>query len=84
MAATRQEIERWFDEGVKLGATHMIVVCDTYDWVDYPVYVYAEDSVRDREAQIMKESMQKVMEVYVLDSSRRESQLNEHRAFHHE
>ena len=34
MAATRSDISQWFDRGKKLGATHMLVVCDTLDWDD--------------------------------------------------
>lgn len=32
MGTTQQEISEWFDRGVKEGATHMIVVCDTFDY----------------------------------------------------
>ena len=45
MAASLADIKEWFDTGQKLGATHMIVVCDTYDWDDFPVYVFPEDDV---------------------------------------
>lgn len=82
MAATRQDIGRWFDEGVAQKATHMIMVCDTFDHTDYPVYVKADESVRTREKQVGE--MLRVMEVYVLDPTRREAQLNERRAFHYE
>lgn len=40
---SQADLSRWFDEGVARGATHMIVVCDTYDWTDYPVYVSGGD-----------------------------------------
>jgi|ERR1039458_6306432 hypothetical protein len=36
---TKEDLRRWFNEGVELKATHMIVVCDTFDHEDYPVYV---------------------------------------------
>ena len=40
MAATYEEIKGWLDEGRKRkDITHMIVVCDTWDHEDYPVYV---------------------------------------------
>jgi hypothetical protein len=39
MSTTIEELRQWFLEGVELGASHMIVVCDTYDHEDYPVYV---------------------------------------------
>lgn len=31
MAAIKQDIRGWFDRGVKKEATHMIVMCDTFD-----------------------------------------------------
>ena len=77
MAATKQDIRQWFLDGVELHATHMIVVCDTYDYEDYPVYVMPDDDVRKIEAkhQLSAGNMQRVMEVYNL-SLDREEQLN--------
>ena len=46
MGTTAEDIGRWFDEGVEEGATHMIVVCDTYDYEDYPVFVKKGQDVR--------------------------------------
>jgi hypothetical protein len=43
MAASRNDIKRWFERGVEQKATHMIVVCDTFDHEDYPVYVKQGD-----------------------------------------
>ena len=39
MATTQAILREWLIEGLKEQATHMVVVCDTYDWEDYPVYV---------------------------------------------
>ena len=39
MATTQMDIKNWFDQGVKDGATYLIVVCDTFDHSDYPAYV---------------------------------------------
>jgi hypothetical protein len=66
MATTIQDLKRWFKEGKEQGATHMVVVCDTFDWEDYPVYVKDPDEVLEV---IRKHSMnmQKVMEVYNLN-----------------
>lgn len=49
MAATRMDILRWIDQRPE-DATHMIVVCDTYDWEDFPVYVTANEDVHEVEA----------------------------------
>jgi hypothetical protein len=76
---TKQDISEWFLEGQKGGATHMIVVCDTFDHEDYPVYVMPKENVRE----IVKNysgNMQNVMEVYNL-SLNKEMQLNKTRVF---
>jgi len=36
---TKENIQQWFEEGLELGASHLLVVCDTFDHEDYPVYV---------------------------------------------
>jgi hypothetical protein len=63
---SREDLERWFNAGIEEGATHMIVVCDTFDWEDYPVYVKPTESVAHRIDDFHKAEMQKVMEVYNL------------------
>lgn len=78
MAATREDIAQWFMEGQRQSATHMIVVCDTYDWEDYPVYVLLQENVREKVAK-----QGRVMEIYSLSKSL-DMQLNEHRAFHYD
>lgn len=79
---TREDISGWFDRGVENGATHMIVVCDTFDYDDYPVYVSPEEDVRQK-VKDYSVNMQKVMEVYSMKHNK-ESQLNETRAFHYD
>lgn len=70
MATTVQMLEDWFDRGVSQGATHMIVVCDTFDWSDYPVYVSDGEDARTVAQRYGNESMQRVMEVYDLRKPR--------------
>ena len=80
---TRSEISDWFDQGVQKGASHMIVVCDTYDWEDYPVYVSGGSTEAKRkynEYSNGAHSMQKVMEVYDLSADKSE-QMGSHRCF---
>lgn len=74
---TRQEISDWFDRGVKQKASHMLVICDTFDHDDYPVYVSSEAEAHKKADN--PGSMQRVMEVYRLDMDR-ETQLNQPRA----
>jgi hypothetical protein len=83
MTATSQDIEEWFDTGVSKKATHMIVVCDTFDHEDYPVYVESGQDVRKRFKHYDSKSMQRVMEVYHLGSDKTK-QLAEHRSFNFE
>ena len=82
MAASRVDINRWFDEGISEGATHMIVVCDTWDYEDYPVFVKPGEDARVVAAQNNGVNMQRVMEVYDL-SMDKNTQMNETRAFHY-
>jgi hypothetical protein len=81
MAVSKSEIRRWIESGIKNGATHVIVVCDTFDHEDYPVYVMQNESVKDRVSYYQRASMQTIMEIYNL-SMDVESQLNEYRAWH--
>jgi hypothetical protein len=80
-AATRQDIEDWWDEGFRNGATHLIVVCDTYDYDDYPIWVLLDEDVGEIVNRVRSRPLARIMEVYsyALD---REYQLNEHRAWH--
>lgn len=61
---TLKEIAGWWNEGKAENATHMIVVCDTFDHDDYPVYVKADQDFWTVFEQYDNKNMQKVMEVY--------------------
>lgn len=47
MGTTREDITGWLHRGQEKGATHMIVVCDTFDWSDYPVFVMPGEAARE-------------------------------------
>ena len=81
MAATKADIRQWLKEAKANGASHLIVVCDTYDWEDYPFAVSPQDNVEKAIAHYDGPNMQKVMEVYNL-SMFIEPQLDEERAWH--
>lgn len=81
MSTTKQQLTAWFNAGVSHEATHMIVVCDTFDHSDYPVYVTADQNPRVEAAKRDGRNMQQVMEVYDLRLDC-EPQMAEHRAFH--
>lgn len=81
MAASKNDISRWFDRGRSEGASHMIVAVDQFDWDDYPVYVGRPAAVRAEIARILSSDMQRVMEIYDLGMDK-ECQLAEHRSWH--
>ncbi len=82
MAATQKEIGEWFDRGVEQGATHMIIVCDTFDYDDYPVYVTPQQNVKEVESKYRDNNMQRVMEVYDLRKDKA-AQLKQTRVFNY-
>lgn len=78
---TKSEIREWLKISQEAGATHMIVVCDTYDHSDYPVSVIPPVKVTDKFKECASGSMTRVMEVYALHLDW-EKQLSEHRSMH--
>ena len=81
MAVSQNQIRQWVERGIEMGATHVIIVVDTFDHEDYPVYVKQNETVQARVYYYQHASMQDVMEVYNL-SMDIEKQLNEYRAWH--
>lgn len=69
MATTPGMLKEWFDRGVEEGASHMIVVCDTFDHEDYPVYVGQGEDFWKKYDQYDGKDMQRIMEVYDLSKS---------------
>ncbi len=79
---TPSDIRRWLRDAETKGSTHVIVVCDTYDHEDYPVFVTATtQEALDRKIAESSGSMQRIMEVYAMHLPI-EAQLQEHRANH--
>lgn len=56
---TLEKIKEWYLEGKKEKYKYLTVMCDEFDWSDYPVY-------GDKPVKGNPEKMQKVMEVYDL------------------
>ena len=83
--STKEELSDWFDEGMKKGATHMLIVCDTFAYDDYPKYVMPGEDPRalHQEYAVGKHSMQKVLEIYALHLDKTK-QLDEYRPFHYD
>ncbi len=80
MTATLNDIKDWLRRGVANEATHVIIVHDTYDHENYPVYVLSGEDVFERASKYNGQNMQVIDEVYDLSMSI-EDQLNEQRAF---
>jgi hypothetical protein len=81
MATTRDDIKRWIEQGLALeGVTHMIVVCDTFEYEDYPVYVTEDQIPQEVYEEYHAQNMQKVMEIYDLRADL-EEQINAARAW---
>jgi hypothetical protein len=78
MAATKGDLRGWFDRGVQQGAKYMIVVCDTFDWDDYPVFVSPDEDIAAAKKRYDGTNMQKIMEVYDLTADR-EAQMSQRR-----
>jgi hypothetical protein len=78
MAASREDISGWFDSGVAEKQAYLIVVCDTFDHEDYPVYANDEVECFSIYNEHNGKDMQRIMEVYNLGQPKDE-QMNEHR-----
>ena len=63
---TRDDIQRWAEQGISKGHRYMVVMCDTYDWTDYPKYF---NTLADARISINAPGkMQKYMESYDLQA----------------
>lgn len=65
MPTTQDDIRNWLKRAPK-GATHMLVVCDTFDYSDYPKFVMPGEDVRKIADANNGPNMTKLMEVYNL------------------
>jgi hypothetical protein len=74
---TVNEIDVWFDNGIKKDAKFMLIVCDTFAYEDYPFYANTSDECMSKFNN--PGAMQRVMEVYDL-SADKSDQMQESRA----
>ena len=75
-----QQIINWFKEGVNVGFSYLIVVCDTFGYENYPVYVATEDELHPTYDRYNGVEMQKVVEIYNLTSDM-DAQLKQEQTF---
>ena len=76
---TKEDIRSWIKTAKESGHKYLIVVCDTFDYGDFPVYT-SEDDFEKTYREYNGKNMCKIMEVYNLDMDI-ESQLNKDRCF---
>jgi hypothetical protein len=81
ISTTREDIIRWFEEGVKQKATHLLVVCDQFSYEDFPDYIYWDQLPQERVTFWNNQEMFGVMEAYALHLDMNE-QINEYRSWH--
>ena|SRR3990170_3798173 len=69
-AATLTKVNYWTQEAKKRGASHLLVVCDQFDWTDYPVYVWPDQDLNEvlKNYQPFKNNMQDIMEIIPLNN----------------
>lgn len=79
---TKDDIKDWFKTGKKRKATHMVIICDSFSYEDYPVYVFKGTKVGKVVMEYSTKEMQRVMEVYDLKKDMKK-QLEEERAFNY-
>ncbi len=79
---TKAEIREWLREGLMNGKTHVLVVCDTFDHSDYPVFIDPDEDAHTVAQRYDGNNMQRLMEVYNLSLSI-EDQLKQVRVFNY-
>lgn len=81
---TIAEHKQWFDDGVKQGATHMIIWCDTFDYEDYPEYMTTDAfGARMHVQKTNGMNMRLLMEVFNLRMDRDQQFVGMKRAFNY-
>ena len=81
MSTSKEMIRSWLKNGLAVGASHVMVVCDQFDWEDYPKFIMPGQDAYQEYYSVHGNNMQSVMEVYKLNMDWN-AQLDEHRALH--
>ena len=58
-----RNVQTWIPEAERRGATHLLDVCDTFDYEHYPVYVMPDDDLKEKVSHY-NENMQSVYGTY--------------------
>jgi len=68
MTLTRKEKEEWISQAGSMRTSFLIIVCDTFDWDDYPVYVMPGQDIKERFDHFNNKNMQKIIEIFEFSS----------------
>ena len=60
MGHNAEDRDRWLKDGKKQGAKYLLVVCDTFSFEDYPVFVMPNEDVIAVQDRYNRMSMQRV------------------------
>lgn len=82
MGTSLNTIRGWVNKAKEGGYTHLIVVCDEFDYMDFAVFITSTQDIEKEYEKWHNMKMHKIMEVYDL-SLNIEAQLKEHRALHY-
>jgi len=66
MAANKAVIEGWIERAKEEGATHIVSVCDRFDYDDYPVFVMPGQDPNQVAYEYNNKSMQSVNEIIIV------------------
>jgi hypothetical protein len=75
MWASVKDRERWIKQARKERATRILVVCDTFDYEQYPVYCRDEKEMGEKRGEYDGKNMQRVEDVIVVPKGGRLSKL---------
>lgn len=80
---TKQMIKNMLDSGIGKGYSHLLIICDKWDYEYYPKYVEEKDNINNIIKRYGGENLEVIEEIYSYGLDL-ESQLNEYRSYHPE
>lgn len=67
MTATKNDILRWIEEARKMNKKYLLVITDTFDFGNYPVFAN-DDDIAKLYASFDDKNMQKIEEIYNVEA----------------
>lgn len=69
MSDMSNNMKRWVAEAKEKGATHVLDVCDSFDYEHYPVYVMPNEKVSEVASKYNAKDMQSVYGTYNIEEN---------------